>query len=341
MKKILILCAAACLPLALWAGVDDDEVAGEMATGARQFLSGLETYQRAPATFDYEDEERFDFHYIPRERAGVALKSLSPAQRLLAHRLLATALSPRGMQRALDIMFLEKILFEAERRPIRDPDLYYFTVFGEPSSDSDWGFRVEGHHLSLNVSLRDGRLASTSPLFMGSNPAEVRDGDHLGMKALPDEEALGRELLRSFSPADRSRVVIEPEAPRDMLTAASREVELRERSGLPYRAMSGEQQELLLEIVESYARRLRQEIAEAELARIRAAGLDDIHFAWAGSATPGEGHYYRVHGPTFLIEYDNVQNEANHIHSVWRDLTGDFGLTEDPLARHYRDVSHE
>jgi len=339
MRKFTLVLLVAWIPFVVFAA--EDPVASEMVDGARQFLQSLSNNQNAPARFAFDDDERKNWHFVPRERAGLSLKVMSPAQRLLAQRLLATGLSSRGMQKALDIMYLEQVLFEKERSAVRDTELYFVTVFGEPSTTGDWGFRVEGHHLSLNVSLRDGKLQSTAPLFMGANPAEVREGDVAGMRALAEEEALGRALLLAFDETRRRSIVINETASGGIVTGASKTVELGNPEGLAFGAMDATQQGHLLDLVELYANRLRPEIAGAELARIEQAGHEGIHFAWAGGDAPGEGHYYRIQGPTFLIEYDNTQNDANHIHSVWRDLTGDFGdSSSNPLTAHYATSPH-
>jgi hypothetical protein len=269
----------------------------------------------------------------------VAFKNMSPAQKRLADSLLTTGLSHRGLRKTLDVMYLDQILFEREGRAIRDPELYYVSVFGEPGTSGRWGWRVEGHHLSLNFTLEDGRVVSASPAFFGANPAIVRGGAQDGMRVLAGEEVLGRELLRQFGEKERTRVVILAEAPRDIVTEASRRAEIGKPAGVPYSEMSASQREALLGIVRFYAERMRPEIAAAEMRRIENAGFEKIHFAWAGGASAGEPHYYRIQGPTFLIEYDNTQNDANHIHTVWRDLERDFGLG-DALAAHYRTSPH-
>jgi hypothetical protein len=289
------------------------------------------------ASHPFEGDERYNWHYIPRERKGVPYTALTPAQRKLADSLLATGLSHRGMRKALDIMYLDQILYEREKRDIRNPDLYFFSLFGEPSSQGAWGWRVEGHHLSLNFTLRDGRPVSSSPSFLGANPAIVKGGALDGMRVLADEELLGRELLRSF--AKRDRVVIQVEAPRDIVTEASRRADIGKPAGVSYAEMTEEQKGELVALVALYAHRMRPELAELELDRIEKAGREKIHFAWAGGANPGEPHYYRLQGPTFLVEYDNTQNDANHIHTVWRDLESDWG-DGDVLASHYARSPH-
>ncbi len=309
------------------------DIADEMIDKARHFLVSLDTAKKDQATFTFDDEERLNWHFIPREREGLPYKELTPAQRRLADRLLGTALSRAGVGKALGIMYLDQILFDREGRDIRDSDRYFFTVFGEPSDQGNWGWRVEGHHLSLNVTLKDGEIVATSPAFMGSNPAIVRDGAHAGLEVLAEEQALGRKLLGLFDGAVRNKVIIDAKSPRDIFTGNSVRAEPGEMLGLAVREMTSEQADTLMDLMGVYIGRMRLELAKLELQKITAAGVDGIHFAWAGSAEPGQAHYYRIHGPTFLIEYDNTQGNANHIHSVWRDLSGDFGM--DVLAEHY------
>jgi hypothetical protein len=332
----LVLIALALGVAAAWSQ-QGDRAGSDMAQGAGQFLKSLTSDQRMMANLPFEGDERYNWHYIPRERKGVPYTAMSPAQRKLADSLLATGLSSSGMRKALDIMYLDQILFEREKRDIRNPDLYFFSVFGEPSSQGAWGWRVEGHHLSLNFTLRDGRLVSSSPSFLGANPAIVKGGALDGMRVLADEELLGRELLLSFP--KRERVVIQVEAPRDIVTEASRRADIGKPTGVSYGEMTGEQQRVLMDLVAFYARRMRPELADSELSRIQKAGPSGIHFAWAGGANPGDPHYYRLQGPTFLVEYDNTQNDANHIHTVWRDLQADWG-DGDVLADHYATSPH-
>ena len=339
MRKIRIgIAAVGCAALAGsmgWTAATRD-VAEEMLDRARHFLMSLDVEQRDRATFAFEDEERFNWHFIPRERAGLPYGQFTPPQRRLADRLLGTVLSHDGISKALGIMYLEQILFELEGRDIRDADRYYFTVFDEPSQSGPWAWRVEGHHLSLNVTLNDGEVVATSPAFMGSNPAIVREGNHTGLEVLEAEQTVARELLALFEGTARDRVIFDAEAPPDILTGTSRVADPGEPLGVAVREMTDAQGDKLLELLHVYLGRLRLDLAGAEFGKIKAAGLDEIHFGWAGGAEPGKPHYYRIHGPTFLIEYDNTQSNANHIHSVWRDLRGDFG--RDLLAEHYEDA---
>lgn len=333
MKRTIIVAVWSALAVSIgWAAAVHD-VAEEMLDSARHFLLALDASNKEQASFAFTDDERLNWHFIPRTREGLPYKSLTPAQRRLADRLLGSALSREGMRKALGVMYLDQILFERERRDIRDSDRYFFSFFGEPSEQGAWGWRVEGHHLSLNVTLDGGAVVATSPAFMGSNPAIVGDGPHAGLEVLAAEQTVARELLRSFTGEARRRVVISEEPLDGIVTGNSVRAVPGAPQGLAVGAMSDSQADALMALIRVYAERMRPELAKIELEKITAAGVDAIHFAWAGSAEPGEGHYYRIQGPTFLIEYDNTQNNANHIHSVWRDLTGDFGA--DVLAEHY------
>ena len=315
-----------------WTAVTQD-VAEEMIDRARHFLVSLDPDQREQATFAFADDERLNWHFIPRDREGLPYGEFTPPQRRLADRLLGTALSHEGISKALGIMYLEQILYEREGRDIRDSDRYYFTVFDEPSSSGAWGWRVEGHHLSLNLTLNDGEVVATSPAFMGSNPAIAGEGKHEGLEVLAAEQTVARELLALFDGQARDKVIFDAEAPPDILTGHDRVAEAGEPLGVATRDMTDEQADKVVELLHIYTGRLRLDLAKDEFEKVEAAGLENIHFAWAGSAEPGEAHYYRIHGPTFLIEYDNTQNDANHIHTVWRDLEGDFG--RDLLGEHY------
>jgi len=314
-------------------------IGADMAAKASVFLSALNATERSQANLGFGDTNRYDWHYIPRDRQGLPHKAMSESQSTLASALMDTALSDMGKEKARGIRQLDQILFERTGRAIRDSELYYVTVFGEPADDGAWGWRVEGHHLSLNFTLEDGKVISSSPTFMGANPAIVREGSSAGMQVLHAEQNLARQLLQSFDAQQRANVVYASEPPRDIETRASRRAEPGDPRGLALRDMSDAQAAILRQLIAVYANRIQPELAQATLQKLRDAGESAIHFAWAGSAEPGEPHYYRIQGPSFLIEYDNRQSNANHIHSVWRDLTGaDFG--EDLLARHYAESPH-
>jgi hypothetical protein len=312
----------------------NEGVAGRMMDGARHFLSALDADQTSRAVFAFDDQERFNWHYIPRSREGLPYKALAPGQRRLADRLVGSVLSDAGLAKVFGIMYLDQLLYERERRAIRDPDGYFLTVFGEPSAQQPWGWRLEGHHLSLNVTLDGGRVVSASPAFMGADPAIVREGPQAGLEILGEEQSVARRLVQLFDGDARSKVIIDGDAPRDIITGHSRRPKPGEPAGLAVADMNDAQTDMLMALIRVYTDRMQLDLAKAELQRIAAAGVGNVHFAWAGGVEPGERHYYRIQGPTFLIEYDNTQNGANHVHSVWRDMTGaDFG--EDVLAEHY------
>ena len=332
---VALLCASALLTAYYRTGPG-----AVMASAAKNFLASLSAEQRSKAVFPFGTEERTNWHYIPRDRQGVALKQMDAAQRHLAYALLSAGLSQRGYLKATTVMSLEQILHELEQGQglMRDSDLYYFSVFGDPSESDTWGWRVEGHHLSLNFTVVNGRLIAWAPSFFGANPAEVKQGPRQGLRTLLREEDLARDLLRSLDRKQKAIAVIDATAPRDILTRADRRVETSSPKGLPVPRMNKKQAELLLALLAEYAGNMPEELAQARLDRLRQAGLEKIHFAWAGGSESGQPHYYRIQGPTFLIEYDNIQNNANHIHSVWRDFHGDFG--RDLLAAHYRHSHH-
>jgi len=315
------------------------EVGGHMAAAADAFIATLSRDQRDEGTWEMDAEQRFDWHFIPRPRYGVLLRDMNPEQRTAAHGLLQSVLSSQGYLKATGVMQLEGILGMIEGRPDRrDPQDYYFNIFGTPSADGAWAWRFEGHHISMNFAAAGGELPSVTPAFMGSNPAIVGEGPNAGRRLLGAEEDLARELMVLFSDAQLRTVIIEAEAPRDIITGNARMVELDQFEGLAASEMNQEQTRALMLVIDEFLNNSDSEIADAQMQRIHGAGLDNLHFAWAGSTERGEGHYYRIHGPTVLIEYDNTQGGANHVHSVWRDPQNDFG--DDLLRRHYQEADH-
>ncbi|MGI8552181.1 MAG: DUF3500 domain-containing protein [Dehalococcoidia bacterium] len=313
------------------------DTAALMFDTTRQFLAALTKEQRAAALLPFDRQERLNWHFTPKPRRGLPLKQMSTAQKQLAHALLSAGLSQGGYVKATTIMSLEQVLHEYEqiRRFVRDADIYFFSIFGEPSADQTWGWRVEGHHVSLNFTLVGGKLTSSSPSFFGANPAEVKQGPRKGLRVLAAEEELGRELLRTLDGEQRRAAVIDPVAPPDLLSYNRPLIDPDRPTGVRASALSKTQQEILKSLMEEYAEAMPAEVAAGRLEQINAVEPSDLFFAWAGSAERGEGHYYRVQAPAFLIEYDCTQDQANHIHSVWRDYQGDFG--RDLLQLHYQD----
>ena len=314
----------------------ESETGQRMAEAATTFLASLAPEQHTRVVFTVESAERLNWHYLPRERQGLPFKEMNGSQRKLAHALLSSGLSRRGYAKALDIMGLESILGELEgpaRRHPRDPDLYHFTLFGTPSDESPWGWRVEGHHLSVNFLIVTGNRIAPTPNFFGANPARVPQGPLAGLRILGAEEDLARRLLASLDAAQQARVIIDAEAPPDIVTQAEARVIIDSPAGLGAADMTEDQRRVLMNLVVEYTSRMPDDVADTRMNQIEKDGKGHIHFAWAGSVNPGKGHYYRLHGPSFLIEYDNTQNNANHIHTVWRDLKDDWG--DDLLRVHY------
>jgi len=307
-----------------------------MSAAADGFINSLSPDQRGRAAFAFEDEQRFDWHFIPRPRKGIPFKDLDPAQRLLGNALLGAGLGQRGLIRAATIMSLDAVLREAEQGsgPVRDPELYFLSIFGDTRSAKPWGWRLEGHHIALNFTLLEGKTISSTPAFFGANPAEVLQGPRKGLRTLAPEEDLARLLIKSLDDKQRAQTVISEKAPSDILSTNLRKAEPLKPAGLQTSKLGQKQQEILMTLLGEYAMRHAPDIAAARLDRVRAAGLGNIFFAWAGGFEKGQAHYYRIQGRSFLVEYDNIQNNANHIHTVWRDFTSDFGA--DVLALHYK-----
>ena len=337
----------------LWLGAPT--AAREMARAASHFLATLDPERRVVAQFDFDDDERYQWNYRPDGfrwngrtvwHEGLRLINMTGPQQQAALSLLDAGLSSYGADRTRAIMTLERALRETERvthweqHVVRDPELYAFAIFGEPGNPTAWAWRAGGHHLGVHFTVVDGDLVAPTPLFFGANPAEVRHGPDPGLRTLPEEEDRARDLLHSLDPARRAVAIVSATAPRDILTDAYRGAPypLRPPRGVSFGVMSADERERLRKLIRLYVDRLTEEIATTQWRRIEQAGLDCITFAWAGGSEPGQPHYYAVKGPTFLIEYDKTQDEANHIHSVFRDVTNDWG--EDLLAAHYLRVHH-
>ena len=353
-----------------------------MGEAAENYLAALSTDQRARAILPFADHAtRTEWHYTPHPRPGIPFTEMDRQQQRLAQRLIATGLSRAGFVTVSTIMGLETALDVIEEWSTelwwRDSRLYHLILFGTPVESGSWGWRFEGHHVSLNYTIVDGRIASPTPSFFGSNPARSPLGPAHWLRPLAGSEDLARELVTSLGSEERNQVLVTELAPPDIvslnrpavvdnmlpirtpeLTDAQGVAEMfptMERlmqdtgtnaeqleavryttrpKGLAVAAMTAAQRELVRALVGEYIQRMPDELAELELARLEQDGIERIHFVWAGSTDVGEPHYYRLQGPRFLVEYDNIQNDANHIHSVWRDPTNDFG--GDPLAAHYR-----
>jgi hypothetical protein len=316
----------------------EEVAANEMAAAANNLIASFTPEQQKSSVFALEDDHRLNWHFIPMERKGTPLKEMTPQQRHLTTALLARSLSNAGLWKASSIMSLEYVLHIIEgtnRRFSRDPELYFVSIFGEPGPGKTWGWRFEGHHLSLSFTVAGGEHISATPSMMGTNPAIVPGGPHKGLQILSAEENFARQLAKSLSTGQRKTAVLSDAAPSDIITGNQRKISPLEPAGIGWKDLDADQRELVWRLVKTYVERARGEIAAADLKKITDAGQDKIHFAWAGGLDSGHGHYYRIQGPTFLIEYDNTQNNANHVHSVYRDFTEDFG--DDLLKRHYEE----
>jgi hypothetical protein len=303
--------------------------AREMAEAGARFVESLDSDQKAKATYQYEDGERIFWYYPPMNRHGLALRDMDAHQRENAYALMASGLTERSYDQAKQIIDHEAVLGSLEKEAghisfVRDPELYYFTVFGDPSGSAPWGWRAEGHHVSLHFSLWGDKVISMTPFFFGANPAEVRQGPKKGLRILGDREDMAFELMGSLDAGQRSEAIIYDEAPADILTYNSSKVSLPAEEGLPASRMTGTQKELLVGLVTEYVNQVRGDLSEQRMTALREEGYDRLHLAWAGSEAAGGPHYYRIHGGNFLVEYDNRQNDANHIHSVWREVENDF-----------------
>lgn len=312
----------------------------DVVRAALRFTSTLSTEQRAKAQYAFTNDEHFNWHFIPKERNGISLNELNAEQKAAAMDLVKTGLSQEGFRKANEIIQLEIVLKALENRAaddhFRDPGKYFFTIFGTPAENEIWGWRVEGHHLSFTFSSDKNHLVSGTPGFMGSNPGTVREGPEKGKQILKEETDKAFELLHSLSKTELQKAVVANDAPNEIFTAASRKAMIDDPQGITYAQMKPQQQKVFIELLSIYINRYTKLFADDMLKEIHAAGLDKLRFGWAGSHQPevGKAYYYRITGPTIIIEFDNSQNNANHIHTVVRDLKRDFG--GDELWEHYK-----
>ncbi|MDH3629021.1 MAG: DUF3500 domain-containing protein [Acidobacteriota bacterium] len=348
---------AAIVGLALSQAADDDRkpaqanVADAMRRAAIALLDSLEPELRKQATFDLKDEERKKWSNLPAtmfERKGVSFGEMSAAQRVLAHHLIQSPLSSQGYLKAAGIMRVDEILKEAAARTrpgaasMFGQDKYWIGIFGDPTAGEAWGWQLDGHHLALNFTVVGDEIAVT-PAFLGSDPAEVRGNLDSGFYALAKEDARGRALFESLDQRQQAKALLEGDTPRDVIAGPGRAERLTKITGLPAAGMTERQRQLLTYLLHEYLGNLEPELAKAHAARIHDAGIDKVHFSWAGTKA-NKPYYYRIHGPTILIEFDNSyppgqkQGLINHIHTVWRDTDRDYG--EDLLRKHYETSPH-
>ncbi len=314
------------------------KVAAEMNTTVKTWLASLDPAQKAKACYGFGDAERKNWHFIPKTRNGLPLKEMTEPQRALVRPMLKSALSERGLGQLDSIMtVLEPYLKEnepPERKEMRQPLGYFVTVFGEPSATAPWSWRFEGHHFTITFTVM-GDAVTATPNFYGTNPGTVPSGPNKGLSVLGREETDGRAFLKSLSPEHHDKALLKEKTPADVILMPGKDAAELAPLGIGFGELTKEEQNTLRQLLALHANRLRNDLAEADLKRVADAGWDKVFFAWIGSDQPGQGHYYRIQGPTFVIEYDNTQNNANHVHCLWRDRQHDFG--GDLLKAHYEE----
>ena len=330
-KPTLILGAALIVGLTFWVSAQMDPTGTSMSTAASRFLTALEPGQKAQVSFAYDSPERLNWHFIPRERKGLPIKAMTPEQRALAFGMISSGTSRSGAIKATTIMSLEAILRDLEKGsgPIRDPELYFFSIFGDPSVKGKWGWRVEGHHLSLNFTLNDGKIVAATPAFFGANPAEVRQGPREGLRTLAEVEDAALRLFQALDPAQQKTALVNDMAPADIPSNNGNAAGLAtdppqgEAQGVATAGFNDLQQRLFDELVQAYAGDMPVDVARSWLYDV--ARSQNVRFAWYGAADRSQPHAYAVRGSNFEIEFNNTQTGANHIHSVWRSIENDFG----------------
>jgi hypothetical protein len=339
-RTTLALASAVVLVGVAYVGQSKETAGTRMTAAAKKLLQSLSADQREKATFAFESKERTNWYFTPRQddkkrstRKGLPVEEMSEEQKQAALALLHAGTSESGYTKATTIMSLESILAELEKggAMVRKPGWYFFTIFGNPGKDGQWGWRVEGHHLALNFTLDGSKVVASTPAFFGANPATVKDGPRKGLRTLAEAEDLAKELFASLEEDQRKIARQEKQFPE--IEEAKPAPNVGEPKGLPAAKMNEKQKTLLQDLLKSYASRMPSDVAETELAQVREAGIDKVHFAFAGGTEPGQPYTYRIQGPTFVVMFLNVQadsakNPANHIHSAWRNIKGDFGLVQ-------------
>jgi hypothetical protein len=312
------------------------------ATMATNFLNTLSTEQRAKALYDFGSDEKYNWHFVPvKDRKGIVIGDLNEKQKEAAFALLKLYLSDTAFKQTQEIMQLELVLRELENRSqddwFRNPLNYAFIFFGNPSDTAAWGWRFEGHHISFTFSTINNRLVSGTPGFLGANPAIVLSGPQKGKEVLKNESELGFALIQSLTSSQLSKTIIGDDAPAEIITSNSRKAMIEHPQGIHYSELNEEQQKIFLQLLSIYINRYTNHFADDLMHEIEEAGLNNLQFAWAGAQQRaiGKPYYYRIQGPTIIIELDNTQNNANHVHTVVRDLTHDFG--GDELLKHYQE----
>jgi Protein of unknown function (DUF3500) len=304
------------------------------------FINSLNESQKAKALFPMNDTGRQKTNALPPAsvpRNGLKLKEMDSVQKKILFILLNDFLSDEGMTKIKNIMSLENVLRDIEKSDRRDEGLYFVAFFGMPGKDTAWSWKFEGHHLSLNFTVVKDEIRF-APLFMGSNPAEIREGPRKGFRALKSEEDEAYALMKLFTDQQKEKVIFNKQPLNDIVSFGVSQVSPLEPAGMFVKEMSAEQKKQLNKLIDVYLSNLPPILAGKRRKKINAEDMNELRFGWAGSDEPGKQHYYRIQGKTFLIELDNAQNNGNHIHSAWRDFYGDFG--RDLLMEHYKNSPH-
>ena len=335
MRKVLLFLLLVCLSQQTHALA---HISGEeLSAAANKVINSLDDKQRAKACFDFDDKDRTNWSYVPYVRPGLPIKEMSESQQKLIQDLLAASLSPVGKNKVLGVLLLEEYLRvkeEGKGRFVRDAGLYYISFFGKPTAKGTWGWRWEGHHCSQNFTVIEGKLIGATPSFIGSNPGKINDdkSPNNGFELLAFEDLRGRELAQSLTPEQFKKALIKGATPKDIVSKNTAKLTPMVPEGISLKDLSPVQKKILGQIIIEYVGRARPDFAIQEMKEITATPEDQIYFGWSGGLEVGQPHYYRIQGPTFLFELDNTQNNANHVHTVWRDLKKDFGY--DVLAEH-------
>jgi hypothetical protein len=317
---------------------ENPSAGAQMVAAATQLVDSLNGEQKGKALFRFDDPERTNWNFVPLQdnkkplRRGLRLDQMTGEQHSTTLTLLRAGTSPSGFVKAATIMSLEVLLRDLEKggANVRHPGWYFLSIFGTPSQTGRWGWRIEGHHLSLNFVIDRGKVVAATPAFFGANPAHVMPGDASAQRTLPESEDLARELLAALDAGQRKLALQARQLPE--IEQGKPAPSVGSPVGLAAARMTEKQRDLLRRLVQAYADRMPAEVAAAEMDEVKRAGFDQVHFAFAQEKEkPGQPYTYRIQGPTFVIEFLNIQpdsagNPANHIHSAWRNLPGDFGL---------------
>ncbi len=308
----------------------------DIVTAANNLLNSFNKEQLQKIKFEFTDDERFDWDYVPKSREGIPIKEFNEKQKELLNELLNASLSKQGIKKAEGVLILESVLYDLSgQSSFRDPGKYFVIFFGTPDKVKPWGWRFEGHHLSLNFTIIKESIIVSTPMFFGANPSEVKQGKHKGLRVLKFEEDYARELIKSLDKQQFKEALINEDAPGDIITGNDERIDPLEPKGISVSKLKKDQFEILLRLIKEYIANSSPELAEQRNFDLIISNKNEIHFAWAGGVEKGKPHYYRIQSNTFLIEYDNTQDSANHIHSVWRSFKNDFG--EDLLRKHYKE----